>query len=357
MGTIKLTWWNLQNLFDTDDDPISLDFNYTPAHGWTNEIYAKKKQQLASLINMTHNGEGPDILAVCEIEKDAILAELLTDMGRADMEVAVDVSGTSDLRGIDVALAYNKNKLELLEVESHMVHLRYRTRDIYTAKFKIIGTEEEFTVIGCHLPSRSRGRYQSEPNRIAVAENISFIVEEIVKYTPQEYIGLKAADDLEAVIKRWDSNVIIVGDFNDEPTDRSILEHLKATGDMDRVTGKTNDIDGFKKEVGRYRQQDVYLYNATWKFISVDQKGTYFIDSVPATGTRFSNRYQILDQLIVSRGVLSDTGFRINLDSVDIFIDKSVNATRSGRPKKFNKKNGKGYSDHFPVTAVFEYDE
>ena len=50
-------------------------------------------------------------------------------MGRADMAVAVDVDGTSDLRGIDVALAYNKNKLKLLEVESHLVHLRYRTRD------------------------------------------------------------------------------------------------------------------------------------------------------------------------------------------------------------------------------------
>ena len=76
---------------------------------------------------------------------------------------------------------------------------------------------------------------------------------------------------------------------------------------------------------------------------------------VPAPS--FQTVIKLLDQLIVSRGMLSDSGFRIDLESVDIFIDKDINATRSGRPKKFNKKNGKGYSDHFPVTAVFEYDE
>ena len=354
MGTIKLTWWNLQNLFDTDNDPISMDFSYTPENGWTDAVYQQKKDQLASLINLTHNGEGPDILAVCEIEKDSILQELLQDMGRADMQVALDPSGTSDLRGIDVAVAYNANKLGLINIESHLVHLRYRTRDILSATFEIIETGELLHVIACHLPSRRMGKYQSEPNRITVAENIAYITEGFLKVNAAEYEAFRDADDLDAIINKWESNVVIVGDFNDEPTDRSMLEHLKATGDLDRVTGRTNDITSFENETGRYRQQDIFLYNATWKFISQDQVGTYFIDGT-RDGIKFSSRYQVLDQLVVSRGLLNDIGVHLDLDSVDIFIDQDSNATPSNRPRKFNRSNGSGYSDHFPVTAVLEY--
>ena len=55
---------------------------------------------------------------------------------------------------------------------------------------------------------------------------------------------------------------MVVGDFNDEPSDRSVVDHLRASNDLDRVIGKTNDIDGFKKETGDYRAQDVFLFNA-----------------------------------------------------------------------------------------------
>ena len=40
MGTIAVAWWNLENLFDTDDDPISQDFEFTKANGWTDDVYA-----------------------------------------------------------------------------------------------------------------------------------------------------------------------------------------------------------------------------------------------------------------------------------------------------------------------------
>jgi ABC-type proline/glycine betaine transport system substrate-binding protein len=51
MGTIAMAWWNLENLFDTDDDPISQDFEFTKANGWTEEAYAAKRHNLAGVLN------------------------------------------------------------------------------------------------------------------------------------------------------------------------------------------------------------------------------------------------------------------------------------------------------------------
>ena len=58
MGTIAVAWWNLENLFDTDDDPISQDFEFTRANGWTDEVYAAKRANLAAVLNQLHDGNG-----------------------------------------------------------------------------------------------------------------------------------------------------------------------------------------------------------------------------------------------------------------------------------------------------------
>jgi hypothetical protein len=65
MGTINLTWWNLQNFFDTDDDPISRDFEYTAAKGWTQEVFEAKKANLARALEHIHKDTGgTELLAV-----------------------------------------------------------------------------------------------------------------------------------------------------------------------------------------------------------------------------------------------------------------------------------------------------
>ncbi|OUC09075.1 hypothetical protein RY27_05090, partial [Litorilinea aerophila] len=171
MGTIRFVWWNLENFFDTDDDPISRDFQFTAAHGWTPQVFRAKMANLAAGLNATHNGAGPELLAVAEIEKDDLLAALVEAMGNAHLTVARDPSGTRDLRGIDVAVAYDRRKLSLLAMRSHLVHLRYRTRDVFEVEFEINATGERLVLIASHWPSRRLGRYRSEPLRIAVAEH------------------------------------------------------------------------------------------------------------------------------------------------------------------------------------------
>jgi endonuclease/exonuclease/phosphatase family protein len=352
MGSIRVAWWNLQNLFDTDDDPISADLEFTVAKGWTPEVYAAKVANLAAAINELHGGQGPELFGVAEVEGDRVFEELLDAVGNPHLKVVADPTGTSDLRGIDASLAYDDRKLRVLEQRSHVVHLRYATRDIFEVVFETVETGERLVVIATHWPSRTKGRWRSEPSRIALAENVAFIVRDHVRFDAKTYLELKAAGDLAAVQARWETKVLIMGDLNDEPADRSVVEHLQASSEVDRVTGPTNEIKRFAKEAVDYRGDDTFLYNASWRFLAPENTGTYFIDSTD--DEVFVNRYQVLDQVIASRGLLDETSLRLDVESLQIYDHKSV-ATPTGRPRGFDRNTKKGTSDHLPVIARLDY--
>jgi hypothetical protein len=353
MGSIRVAWWNLENLFDTIDDPISSDFEYTPEEGWTEQAYAAKKQNLAGVLNELFKGQGPELLGVAEVEGDDVFEELLSETGNSHLQVVKDPAGTSDLRGIDVALAFDDRKLSVVEQHSHVVHFRYPTRDIFEVVFTLVETGERLVVIASHWPSRRSGRERSEPLRCAVAENIGYLVRDHVRVDSQTYEQLRAANDLETVRARWETPVLLVGDFNDEPFDISLTEHLQASSEVDRVVGPTNDIDGFKKDTADYRGGDIFMYNACWRFLAPENLGSFFLSSTPA-GEIFANRYQVLDQLVCSRGLLKQAGLRLDPDSVDIYRAASV-ATASGRPRPFNRASFNGTSDHLPLIALLTY--
>jgi hypothetical protein len=353
MGSIRVAWWNLQNLFDTDDDPISADLEFTAAKGWTAEAYAAKLANLAVAINELHDGRGPELLGVCEVEGDDVFQELLDAIANPHLKVVEDRDGTSDLRGIDTSLAYDDRKLRPLERRSHAVHLRYATRDIFEVVFEVIETGERLVVISTHWPSRTKGRWRSEPLRIALAENIAFIVRDHLRFDAERYLELKANDDLAAVQERWETKVLIMGDLNDEPADRSLVEHLQASSELDRVTGPTNQIKAFAAEAINYRGDDAFLYNASWRFLASENTGTYFIASTQ--DETFANRYQVLDQLIVSRGLLDTGGLHLDPDSVRIHNTSTVATQPAGRPRGFDRKTKKGTSDHLPITAQLRY--
>lgn len=357
---LRFAWWNLENLFDLDDDPISKDFEYTPTYGWTQEVFDFKLDALSRGLIELAGDSGLDLFGCCEIEKDTLLQQLL-DRAGLGLRAVVDVDGTSDLRGIDTAMAFNPDTLEVRFTETHVVHLRYATRDIFEVGLRVRATGEEFVAIASHWPSRRLGRYRSDPLRIAVAEQIAFIVQRHVKLDGAEYEEARAANDLARVQAVWETPIIIMGDFNDEPADRSVVDHLCASSELDRVIGETNDIDRFKKETADYRATDVFLYNPMWRFLPPENVGTYFLSGT--SSENFANRYQVLDQIVVSRGMLRREGLRLDPDSIEI-VRSAHFATGSGRPRDFSFKkpkqpNGpippggpKGVSDHLPVTGA-----
>jgi hypothetical protein len=115
MGTIAVAWWNLENLFNTDDDPISQDFEFTKANGWTEEVYAAKRANLAAVLNELHGGRGPELLGVAEVEGDDVFAQLLADTGNSHLRVVTDPTPPTDLRAIDVSIAYDDRKLRVVD--------------------------------------------------------------------------------------------------------------------------------------------------------------------------------------------------------------------------------------------------
>ena len=77
MPEIKLAFWNVGNLFDTTASPLAADLEFTPEQGWTPQAYDVKIKALAGVIRQLHDGAGPDLLGLCEIENDDILTHLL----------------------------------------------------------------------------------------------------------------------------------------------------------------------------------------------------------------------------------------------------------------------------------------
>ena len=346
MPGIKVGFWNLENLFDTKISEIAADFHYTPANGWTKQVYDKKIENLASIIASMHNGDGPDILGVCEIENDDVLNDLKNEIGNNDLEFVQAPS--PDIRGIDVGLFYCSDKLELKTKTPHLVHHRYPTRDILESKFKVIENNAELHVMVNHWPSRMRGKYETEPLRINVAEYCGRLVDNILKLNRKDFLALDdTQQNLDKINKKWNKNVLLMGDFNDEPFDRSILNYLQAVKDLDHIEELVKASSGQNiPNPKKYLRLKAYLFNCMWSLLGSSDVGTYHFSPSP-------NTMNMLDQFIISRGLYyGEQKLKMKLQSLNIFTD--VIGTTKGRPRKFNWDNTKGYSDHFPIECVID---
>ena len=76
MAEIKVAFWNVENLFDTVASPIAADLEFTPANGWTDEVFAVKVKNVASIIRQMHGGAGPDLLGLAEVENKGVVEEI-----------------------------------------------------------------------------------------------------------------------------------------------------------------------------------------------------------------------------------------------------------------------------------------
>ena len=123
--------------------------------------------------------------------------------------------------------------------KGHNIHLRYPTRDIFQVNLKVKENNSELVVFVNHWPSRWKGKFLTEPYRITVANSCGKLVDNILKYTKNEYINMNdSPNTLDQLNKRWNKNVLIMGDFNDEPFNRSILNELRASTGEDKLEEK-----------------------------------------------------------------------------------------------------------------------
>ena len=151
MAEIKVAFWNVENLFDTTASPLAADLEFTPAEGWTQEVFDIKVANVAKIIKQMHGGSGADVLGVCEVENKGVMERLIAEIGRADYRLAHVES--PDIRGIDCSLIYSANVFEdppAEDIKGHLVHFRFPTRDIFQVRLTLKSTGEELNVFVNH---------------------------------------------------------------------------------------------------------------------------------------------------------------------------------------------------------------
>ena len=196
------------------------------------------------------------------------------------------------------------------DVFNHVVLKRNATRDIVQVNFKTKSSPAvDLVLIGNHWPSRLGGELVSEPYRIIAAETLSYWLERV-----SEKFGKEVS-------------ILVMGDFNDEPYNRSMHEYALSEKDSKRVKSK--------------RSKKPYLLNLMW-LLQTDGVGTHFYDA-----------WGMLDQILVNRSLLTGVdGFRLMGGSCEIIRPPEL--IKSGKPRRFGRPSAKGfdrdgYSDHLPV--------
>jgi len=164
-----IMWWNLENLFDTHDDPSTNDSDFTPSGKlhWTEKKLKLKQMRIAFVLSAIEKhpayGRFPDIVAVCEVENNAVLKATMDRVRQVDYQTIHHNS--PDIRGIDVALAYNPKTLIPTGMKAYRVPLEGRpTRDIVVAGFKV--DEHQLHLLLNHWPSRAFDTRWTEKNAL-----------------------------------------------------------------------------------------------------------------------------------------------------------------------------------------------
>lgn len=427
---IKVAFWNVGNLFDIKENEIATDSEFSPERGWTKDVRDKKLENLTKVIKSmnfsTNTNEPdfePDLLGLCEVEDKGVLQELIDKMNPEKYEIA-RYQDSPDFRGIDTCLIYSKKMFECLDTSSYGIDLRYPTRDIFHAFLRIRENNSNLHVLVNHWPSR-RGKYvRSQPKdtdhaRITAAEKCGKILDTLLKIPKEEvYLlpNLFDKDHLARLDYDWNKNILLMGDFNDEPYNESITKHLNTVSDIRscrewkeiieiRARDEKNALDVSHRKY--YLEECACLFNCMWKLVADPNSiGNVNLNlNVPGGSIYYwaTNRWSLFDQFMISRGLYyGKQKLKFRIDSVKIFykglrlvdnlsydkfsdskngnysIDKStVHQSSKGSPMDFvymkrtynestkqleddNKsvpawrEKNTGYSDHFPILCIID---
>lgn len=166
-ATFKVMTYNVENFFDTRDNPTKNDDEFLPSGNryWTQSRYYHKLQQIAKVISAAGEWSTPALIALCEVENDSVLSHLTRRTPLRWQDYRYIITQSPDPRGINVALLYQRDQFFYLRHES--IPIRFSgnkhklTRDILHVYGKII-TGDTLDVFVCHFPSRYGGEKESE---------------------------------------------------------------------------------------------------------------------------------------------------------------------------------------------------
>ncbi len=306
-----VAFYNLENLFDAENNERTLDDDFTPNgfKEWTPKRYSQKLDKLAKTIfeiGKEYNQYPPVLVGISEAENQDVIRDLTKTEPLINLGYDFVHYESPDERGIDTALLYNPKFFKVIFSEplallvDNLSGERDATRDILYVKGFL--NNEMVHVFVNHWPSRREGGDVTEYKRISAAKVIKDKIRTIAEEEPNP-------------------NYLVMGDFNDDPTSKSIQTLLEETT----------------------------LYNPMEKLHVPDKSGSGY----------YKKSWTLFDQIIISHSFLNYQKGTHSLSNARIFDDSFLRET-AGKYKgsPFRTYSGRkylgGYSDHFPVYIILK---
>jgi len=309
---VCVAFYNLENLFDTIDDPNVDDVEFTPQgpSRWDSKRYYAKLSHLADVISQIgdeYTKNGPVFIGVSEVENRRVVEDLVHTPPLKSMGYDIVHFDSPDKRGIDVALLYQPKLFQVKSTKTHTLKMPgipdFYTRDILQVDGLLDG--ELVHVLVNHWPSRSGGEIESAPKRDAAADLCLSAVKAIYKNEPG-------------------ARIIIMGDLNDDPVDESLIKHLKVKTKLENVMPGD-------------------LFDPMWQL---------FRDGVGSLA--YKDSWNLFDQIIVSSALMDKKSDGYRFLKARVFNKKFLlqkDGAYEGYPFRTYGSGVYlgGYSDHFPV--------
>jgi hypothetical protein len=308
----RAMFYNVENLFDSFDDSLTQDDEFTPmgTRHWTWEKMNQKLNGIYKTIVALGEWGPPVFVGLCEVENGMVLYRLTHETPLLRFDYGVIHRESPDPRGIDVALLYRKDLFTPKEKQFFKVVFpdepNRKTREILYTRGILAGVDTIHIFIN-HWPSKFGGELESNSGRFAAANTLKQKVDSIRIFYP-------------------DAQILIMGDFNDEPESSPLVDGLKVCLNFDKpCQSGLISISAILKSEG----QGSYKYQGVWGMI---------------------------DQIIVSESLL-DTARRIHTSprkasvfKADFLLepDDAYVGDKPFRTFVGYKYHG-GFSDHLPV--------
>lgn len=306
-----VAFYNLENLYDTINDPKVSDEDFTPdgKYAWGSMKYKNKLEHMSEAISKIGGNYAPNgsvVLGVAEIENQSVLEDLVKMPALKKANYGIVHYDSPDKRGVDVAFLYSKDHFQTINSKAFPLVLPnepdFRTRDQLLVEGLLDG--EKIFVIVNHWPSRLGGEEKSSYKREAAAALTRHLADSV--------------KNLDAQAK-----IIIMGDLNDDPINNSCKKVLNAKEKPEEVTA------------------DAYL-NCTW---ALYDKGVGSL--------AYDDKWNLFDQIIISPALLAPRGSKFSYWKAQI-MNLDFLTQQEGRYKGYPLRTHasgaylNGYSDHYP---------
>jgi hypothetical protein len=329
--TVRVVFWNVENLYDTYDDTTRLDNEFTPtgAMRWTYQRFHTKLNHVSKTLLKIGQWDPPAIVGLCEIENRFVMNKLIYETPLKPFGYRMIHHESPDLRGIDVALLYRPSVFRVLGSKPFRIVFPFdtsaRTREILLVRGEVLG-KDTITLLINHWPSRLGGYAESQPRRDYVAAVLRKILDSLLSLQPS-------------------AGILVMGDFNDEPSSESIRNILHslpgdsagAAGDLINLMAPLAGKEGSHRYRGIWSLLDQFMISRELLPSACVGKESRAFDTLPGERCRRSARLHLLEGSV---GIFR--GDFLLKDDLKYFGKKPFR-TYNGL-----KYEG-GFSDHLPV--------